>query len=49
LLGDTFTEFLEGLYDGELLDLPKGYVEDDPIAKATFKALMKPEDYFFDD
>jgi hypothetical protein len=49
LLGDSFTEFLEGLYKGELLDLPKGYVVDDPIAKARFKALMKPEDYWLDD
>jgi hypothetical protein len=50
LLGDTFTEFLEGLYDVKLPDLPQGsYLKDDPVGGATFKALMKPEHYFFDD
>jgi hypothetical protein len=50
LLGDTFTEFLEGLYDVELLDLQQGsYLKDDPIGGARFKALMKPEHYWLDD
>ncbi|MDR3617179.1 MAG: SMI1/KNR4 family protein [Candidatus Obscuribacterales bacterium] len=49
LIDDTFAEFLEGLHDVELLDLPKGYLEDDPIAGARFKALMKPEHYWLDD
>ena len=49
LIDNTFAEFLEGLYDVELLDLPKGYLEDDPVAGARFKALMKPEHYWLDD
>jgi hypothetical protein len=49
LLGDTFTEFLDGLHDIELPDFSNSYVVDDPIAKARFKALVKPEDYWFDD
>jgi cell wall assembly regulator SMI1 len=49
LIDNTFSEFLEGLHDVELLDLPKGYLEDDPVAGARFKALMKPEHYWLDD
>jgi hypothetical protein len=49
LVDNSFTEFLEGLHDVELLDLPKCHVVDDPIGKARFKALMKPEDYWLDD
>jgi cell wall assembly regulator SMI1 len=50
LLGDTFSEFLEGLYDLELSDLSQGsYLKDDPIGGARFKALMDPEDYWLDD
>jgi hypothetical protein len=49
LLGDTFTEFLEGLHDVELPNLRRSYLKDDPVGGARFKALMEPEDYWLDD